>query len=145
MTNDVRLSFRTLRKNPGFTAVAVATLALGIGMNAAVFTVTNAVLFKGFPLVHASDRILYITTNRSAVYYPDFEDWRAQAKSFEGMALVRGVFMTLKNQGDDTGDLLRNRSHAQHFPRARREADSRAGLQALRRATGRRAGRNSTL
>src|SRR5262249_13982253 len=41
-----------------------------------------------------NDRILYITTNRDAVSYPDFEDWRTQAESFEGMALVRGVFKT---------------------------------------------------
>ena len=45
---DVRLSLRTLRKNPGFTAVAVTMLALGIGVNATVFTVTHSVLFKGF-------------------------------------------------------------------------------------------------
>ena len=59
--SDVRLSFRTLVKNPGFTAVAVATLALGIGVNATVFTVTNAVLFKGFPLVAKNDRMAYIS------------------------------------------------------------------------------------
>ena len=54
---DVRFGFRSLRKNPGFTAVAVATLALGIGVNATVFTVTNAVLFKGFPMVEGNDRL----------------------------------------------------------------------------------------
>ena len=48
---DIRFGLRSLVKNPGFTAVAVAMLAFGIGVNATVFTVTNAVLFKGFPLV----------------------------------------------------------------------------------------------
>jgi len=84
---DIRYAFRSLRKSPGFTAVAVATLAIGIGVNAAVFTVTNAVLFRGFPHVDPDNRILYIGTNHG-VSYPDFEDWRAQAKSFRGMAVV---------------------------------------------------------
>jgi len=84
---DVRFSFRSLRNAPGFTAVAIATLAVGIGVNAAVFTVTNAVLFRGFPHVDPDNRILYIGT-KGGVSYPDFEDWSAQAKSFRGMAVV---------------------------------------------------------
>lgn len=88
---DVRFSFRTLAKNPGFTAVAIATLALGIGVNAIVFTVTNAVLFKGFPLVGNNNRIAYISNNGCCLSYPDFEDYRAQARSFEGLAIVHGV------------------------------------------------------
>jgi putative ABC transport system permease protein len=97
--SDVRYGVRTLWKSPGFTLTAIATLAVGIGVNAAVFTVTNATLFKGFPLVHENDRILYVTTTRKAVYYPDFDVWRAQAESFEGMALVRGVFKTFSGTG----------------------------------------------
>lgn len=82
MNNDVRFSFRTLAKSPGFTAVSVMTLAIGIGVNAAVFTVTNAVLFKGFPHVDPDNRILYINKSGCCeISYPDFEDWRAQAKS----------------------------------------------------------------
>jgi putative ABC transport system permease protein len=90
---DLRLSCRALIKNPGFTVVAVTMLALGIGVNATVFTVTNAVLFKGFPLVQRNDRLVYIAPRGSncCVSYPDFLDWRAQAKSFEGMAIVHGV------------------------------------------------------
>src|ERR1700735_220904 len=97
--SDVRLSFRTLVKNPGFTSIAVATLALGIGVNATVFTVTNAVLFKGFPLVERSDRLVYITPKDSncCVSYPDFLDYRAQAKSFESMAIVHGVASVLND------------------------------------------------
>jgi putative ABC transport system permease protein len=91
--SDVRLSFRTLARNPGFASVAVATLAVGIGVNATVFTVTNAVLFKGFPLVEHSDRLVYITPKESncCVSYADFLDYRAQAKSFDGMAIVHGI------------------------------------------------------
>jgi putative ABC transport system permease protein len=89
---DVRYAARTLRQRPGFTVVAVLTLAVGIGVNAVVFTVTNAVLFKGFPLVDGNDRLFYMTSAPGCcVSYPDFEDWRAQARSFEGMALVHGV------------------------------------------------------
>jgi predicted permease len=88
---DVRFAFRTLLKNPGFTAVAVAMLALGIGVNATVFTVTNAVLFKGFPLVAKNDRMAYISNNGCCLSYPDFEDYRAQAKSFDGLAITHGV------------------------------------------------------
>ena len=98
--SDVRLSFRTLVNHPGFTAIAVATLALGIGVNATVFTVTNAVLFKGFPLVEQNDRLVYITPTESncCVSYPDFLDYRAQAKSFDGMAIVHGVAKVLSGE-----------------------------------------------
>ena len=92
LAQDARYAFRALRRSPGFTAVAVLTLAVGIGVNAAVFTVTNAVLFKGFPLVEQNDRLLYMTRRAGCcVSYPDFLDWRAQAKSFTGMAIVHGV------------------------------------------------------
>ncbi len=102
LLGDVRLSFRTLAKNPGFTAVAVAMLAVGIGVNAAVFTVTNAVLFKGFRLIDRNDRILYIHSERNGQYsgvsYPDFEDWRAQAKSFDGMGTVADLKITVNDR-----------------------------------------------
>src|SRR5262249_41172198 len=85
---DIRYALRALRRSPGFTLTAIATLAIGIGINATVFTVTNAVLFKGFPLVGRNDRMAYISDGGCCVSYPDFEDYRAQAKSFEGMAIV---------------------------------------------------------
>jgi putative ABC transport system permease protein len=92
---DVRYALRAMLKNPTFTAVAVAMLGLGIGINAMVFTVTNAVLFKGFPLVEENDRLLYMTTGAGCcVSYPNFADWRDQAKSFQAMALVHGVQQT---------------------------------------------------
>lgn len=88
---DIGYAARTLRRNPAFTAVAIATLALGIGVNAIVFTVTKAALFAGFPMVEGNDRILYISSGRGCcASYPDFEDWRAQSKSFTNMAIVHG-------------------------------------------------------
>ena len=92
LVQDVRYAARTLRKNSGFTLVAIAMLGLGIGINALVFTVADTVLYRGFPLVHRNDRLLYMTSGRGCcVSYPDFEDWRAQVQSFEGMALVHGL------------------------------------------------------
>lgn len=91
IVNDVRLSLRVLAKNPGFTAAAVAMLALGIGIDAAVFTVTDAVLFKGFPQVERNDRLLYISNGGCCISYPDFTDIRAQAKSFSGMGITHGL------------------------------------------------------
>ena len=92
LLGDARFSLRTLLKNPGFTAVAITILALGIGVNGTVFTVTNAVLFRGYPHVDPNNRLLYIGSTKkgagSGVSYPDFEDWKAQAKSFTGMAVV---------------------------------------------------------
>jgi putative ABC transport system permease protein len=74
---DFRFAVRQLVKRPAFTAAAVGILSLGIGVNAAVFTVTNAVLFKGFRLVNGNDRIVYIHSERNGQYsgvsYPDFQ------------------------------------------------------------------------
>jgi predicted permease len=89
---DARYSARTLRLNPGFAATAVAVLALGIGINATVFTLANAVMFKNQPF-NGSGKILYITGTKparggdyQAVSYPDYLDFRAQSKTFESLA-----------------------------------------------------------
>jgi predicted permease len=101
LLRDFMYAFRALRKSPGFTVVAIAILAIGIGVNAAVFTVAKAALFAGFPMVAHNDRILYLSSGRGCcVSYPDFMDWRAQARSFQGMAIVHGVSGILS---DDTG------------------------------------------
>lgn len=99
---DVRYAFRGLRRSPLFTIVAVLTVAVGIGVNAAVFTVTNAVLFKGFAGVADNDRLLYIASRGPGaapfVSYPDFADWRAQAESFDGIGAVNAVRISLSDQ-----------------------------------------------
>ena len=91
-------------------------LAVGIGVNATVFTVTNAVLFKGFPLVERNDRLVYITPKGSncCPSYPAFLDYRAQAKSFQGMAIVHGVSFALTDSGS-TERIAGNENSADTF------------------------------
>ncbi|HVU36176.1 MAG TPA: ABC transporter permease [Opitutaceae bacterium] len=102
MFSDLRLSVRSLAKTPGFTLVAILTLALGVGANTAIFSVINAVLLHPFPYAH-SDRLLFIgetmqgQTGVSSVTYPDYLDWRAASHSFEGLAYARGRSYTLTN------------------------------------------------
>ncbi|HEV3201820.1 MAG TPA: ABC transporter permease [Bryobacteraceae bacterium] len=87
---DIRYALRLLRKNPGFATVTTVTLALGIGMNTAVFSVVNAVLLKPLPYPNA-ERLVWLADynerfKMEAVAGPDFLDWKAQAQSFEKMA-----------------------------------------------------------
>jgi hypothetical protein len=89
---DLRLALRGLRRDRAFTVAAIAMLALAIGLNATVFTVMDAMLFRGFPLVKQNDRLVYLQerypSGRCCLSYPDFEDWRVQSQAFEGMAFV---------------------------------------------------------
>jgi putative ABC transport system permease protein len=96
---DLRIALRALKRSPAFTAFSILTLAIGIGASAAAFAVSRGPLFEGFHRVRDNPRLAYVTTNRNAVYYPDFEWWRTQSTAFEDMALVRGVFTTLSADG----------------------------------------------
>lgn len=94
--SDVRYAIRTAAKRPGFTATAVATLAVGIGVTSALFSVVNAVLLRPLPFVEADALVAVGTTpsgggaSRSGTSYPDFVDYREQAKrSFEDLAALR--------------------------------------------------------
>src|ERR1700741_3337849 len=90
---DLRYGVRLMAKKPGFTLVAVITLALGIGANTAIFSVINAVLLRSLPFPEP-DRLLVLAEkahdgNRMGAAYPNYEDWRARAQSFEAMAAFR--------------------------------------------------------
>jgi len=102
IVQDIRYAVRGMRRSPGFTVTAIATLAIGIGVNAAVFTVTKAVLFQGFRLVERNDRLLYIHSQKdgqySGVSYTDFQDWRTQARSFDGIGTVADLRITLNDK-----------------------------------------------
>lgn len=86
---DLRYAARSLARAPRFTAGAMLVLALGIGINVAVFTVADAALFRGFHGLAEQDRLVYLTTGRDCcVSYRDVLDWRAAARSFDGIAAV---------------------------------------------------------
>src|ERR1700750_1416572 len=89
---DLRYGLRMLRKRPGFTFVAIITLALGIGANTAIFSVVDAVLLRPLPYPEA-ERLVFlwstmiaqvVPTSGSAL--PDYEEWRDRNKVFDGLA-----------------------------------------------------------
>src|SRR2546423_582604 len=88
---DLRYAWRTLGRSPGFTAVVVATLALGIGVNTTIFSVIEGVLLRPLPY-DDPERIVALWELTEAggethVSQPNFRDWRAQTHSFETMAM----------------------------------------------------------
>ncbi len=88
--HDLRWAVRSVRKQPGFTALAIFTLALGVGATTTAFTVLDTVLLRPLPY-EASDRLVLMRERTVegrliAPSYPNFSDWRDQAKSFSGVA-----------------------------------------------------------
>jgi putative ABC transport system permease protein len=98
LRQDVRFALRALAQRPGFTAVAVITVALGVGANTAIFSVVNGVLLRPLPYPEADRLVLVWTTTGegiNAAAWPEYEDWRAQSRSFEAMAVARSQSVTL--------------------------------------------------
>ena len=93
LLNDIRYGLRSLLKYPGFTLVALTTLALGIGANTAIFNVVNAVLLRPLPFPE-SERVMWVgqqfSGNQAAAGQPKFLFWREQNQSFESMAAYEG-------------------------------------------------------
>ncbi len=100
LLQDLRYGLRVLRRNPGFAAIAILTLALGIGATTAIFSVVDAIVFKPLPFPTA-DRLVRIqsviaaTGHGDIASYPDFLDWRARNHVFDGIAVFRTNDFTL--------------------------------------------------
>ena len=99
--SDLRFALRGLRRDRAFTLAAIAMLALAIGLNVTVFTIMDAMLFRGYPLVKRNDRLVYLQERGPSrvccMSYADFEEWRGQAQAFEGLAFVAGKAITFRD------------------------------------------------
>ena len=101
---DVKLAARVLAKRPGFTAVAVITLALGIGANTAIFSVVNGLMFKPLPVPEA-DRLVALTETEEgmpfphALSYPNFLDYRAMDEVFADASVFMPYFFRMSVEG----------------------------------------------
>jgi predicted permease len=104
IAQDLRFGLRAIRKNVGFTIVAVLTLALGIGANTALFSVVNGVLLNPLPYFDSNSlAILYGKTtqfDQASVSYPNYLDWEKNNKSFSSMAAFRDEDFNLTGQGE---------------------------------------------
>jgi putative ABC transport system permease protein len=111
LLQDLRYAGRTLRKAPGFTALVVLTLALGIGANTAIFSVVHALLLRPLPFSEPDRLVRLYQTFRTpsgegtgSVSMPTFQDWREQTRTFEGLAAYLGGDVNL--QGVDTPERI---------------------------------------
>jgi putative ABC transport system permease protein len=102
---DVRYALRTLQHSPGFTAIAILTLALGIGANTAIFSVVDAILLRPLPypepdrLVRIWESSVKYDSPRNVVNALNFLDWRDHSQSFESMAAISGLTTNLSSHG----------------------------------------------
>jgi hypothetical protein len=104
LRQDLSYALRAFRRNPGFTAVAVLTLALGIGVNTVIFSVVNTVLLRPLPYKDAG-RLVWITDfiprqNNTLVFDSDYFAWARQNQVFEGMAAYGDADLTLTGAGE---------------------------------------------
>jgi putative ABC transport system permease protein len=107
LPHDLRYGLRVLAKNPGFTAVAVVSLALGIGANSTVFSIVDGMFLRSWPVKNPSQLVVISTksakqTEFTTSSYPDYLDIRNQVPAFSGVLAYdqRGAFVSGKGQGE---------------------------------------------
>jgi predicted permease len=104
LLQDIRYGLRMMHRSPGFTTVAILTLALGIGVNTAIFSVVNGVLLNPLPYPHPEQLVglhqSKANFQNGAVSYPNFLDWRKDNRSFSSMAIVRRYAFSLTGMGE---------------------------------------------
>jgi macrolide transport system ATP-binding/permease protein len=104
--HDIRYGLRMLRKNPGFTAVAVITLALGIGANATIFSLADALLFRPFPVAEPGRLVAFqrqqieMPDSYSSFSTPDYQDFREQTKILSGLVAYNSVTVSMTLNGE---------------------------------------------
>lgn len=105
LLTDLKYALRLLRKAPGFTAVAIATLALGIGANSAIFSTIDAVMIRALPYADP-DRVVMVWEDVSSMGFPrntpapgNYNDWARMNQSFSGIAATRGAAAALTSDG----------------------------------------------
>lgn len=104
LMQDLRFGLRMLAKSPGFTAVAIVTLALGIGANTALFSVVNGVLLKPLPYAQP-EQLVWLAESKpnfdtGSISYPNFRDWQKNNRTFSGMAIYRSYNFNLTGLGE---------------------------------------------
>ncbi|HVT61159.1 MAG TPA: ABC transporter permease [Thermoanaerobaculia bacterium] len=104
LLRDLAFGLRMLRGNPGFSVIAVLTLAIGIGANTALFSVVNGVLLKPLPFPHPEQLVgLHESKPNFAtgsISYPNFRDWQQANRTFSAIAITRGTGYSLTGRGD---------------------------------------------
>jgi predicted permease len=116
---DLRYAVRQLRKSPGFAAVAIATLALGIGVNTIIFSVVNGVLLSPLPFPEP-DRLVTLHENKpnfegGSLSYPNFRDWQKNNRTFSSMAIGRSVGFSMTGTAEPE-QLRGNFVSSDYFP-----------------------------
>jgi predicted permease len=104
LISDIRQGIRSLLRQPGFAAIAIATLALGIGINAALFSVVNSVLLNPLPFSQPEQLVTFDQSKPNfdlgAIPYPNFLDLRKQNQTFTAMTILRGTAFSLIGAGE---------------------------------------------
>ena len=96
---DLRLAFRGLRRDPGFSFTAIATLTVALALNVTVYTIREAMVVRGLPLAANSERLVFLALRKPAdmaccpgpVRFADFAQWRADAGAFQDAAFGPGA------------------------------------------------------